>query len=121
MRLGFVTHTFCFVSSTTSDLHDLPREAVVRTTPRSARSIVRILRSDPADLLFLLPLEFQLAFFRVLIRTVADESDREYDAECLFDFSDGGDSGDGVLYDDVDGGFDACACISCSGGQRRWR
>ena len=74
----------------------------MRTTPRSARSIVRILRADPVELLFQLPLEFQLAFFRVLIRTVADEIDQEYDAECLFDFSDGGDDGDGILYEDCD-------------------
>ena len=44
-------------------------------------------RTNPKSCLLKLPLEFQLAFFRILTRLLTEEGDEEYDEECLFDWS----------------------------------
>ena len=63
----------------------LPKEVLIHTSPTSAASIITILTSSPKRCLLKLPLQFQLAFCRILIRLLSDESDEEFDAECLFE------------------------------------
>jgi hypothetical protein len=62
----------------------LPKDVVIHTSPTSAQSIIAILVASPKSCLLKLPLEFQLAFCRILVRLLSDESDEEFDSECLF-------------------------------------
>lgn len=66
----------------------LPKEVLIHTSPDAAQSIISILTSNAKSCLLKLPLHFQLAFWRILVRLLSDETDDEFDAECLFHFRD---------------------------------
>lgn len=69
------------------EMTDLPKEPLIHTATSSAQFIIALLRSSPKSCFLKLPLEFQLSFFRVLMRLLSEEGDQEYDEECLFDWS----------------------------------
>ena len=66
----------------------LPTEVLIHTSSAAAQSIITILTSSAKSYLLKLPLHFQLAFYRILIRLLSDETDKDYDAECLFTSAD---------------------------------
>ena len=66
---------------------DLPKEPLVHTSSSSAQFVIALLKSPQRKCLLALPLEFQLSFFRLLIRILSEECDVVYDTECLFDWS----------------------------------
>ena len=65
----------------------LPKDTVVHTSYTAAGFLIKLIRTNPKSCLLKLPLEFQLAFFRILTRLLTEEGDEEYDEECLFDWS----------------------------------
>ena len=75
------------VSDAFKNSKDLPKEPLVHTSASSAQFVIALLKSPPKRCLLALPLEFQLSFFRLLMRILSEESDEVYDDECLFDWS----------------------------------
>jgi len=59
----------------------LPCDALISASAAQKKSIVSLLQSQ--DHLLKLPKYFQLAFFRILIRLLTNETDDEYDDACL--------------------------------------
>lgn len=62
----------------------LPKEAMINTHHEAAQSIISLLQFSPSKCFLKLPLEFQLSFIRILMRLLSNESDDEYDEECMF-------------------------------------
>ena len=70
----------------------LPRDItiIIQGTKKSrgsdqASAVAQLLYASPPEDNFLaLPLPFQMAFLRILVRLLADETDNEYDNECLY-------------------------------------
>ena len=73
--------------------NNLPKETLIHTSSNSSSYIIKLLRSlsssqqPKQSALLKLPLVFQLAFYRILIRLLCGEDDDEYDMECLFDWT----------------------------------
>jgi hypothetical protein len=66
---------------------DLPKDPLVHTSAAHAQFVIALLKSPPKGCMLKLPLEFQLSFFRILIRLLSEEGDQDYDEECLFDWT----------------------------------
>jgi hypothetical protein len=64
----------------------LPKDVLVSVPGAPKASVVSVLTHEPRTHLLRLPLAFQMAFFRILIRLLTNETDAEYNQECLFTY-----------------------------------
>lgn len=62
----------------------LPKDSLISVSGAPKVSVISLLTNNPKIHLLRLPLAFQLAFFRILIRLLTNETDVEHDQECLF-------------------------------------
>eukprot|EP00986_Skeletonema_menzelii_P005916 scaffold2232_cov136-Skeletonema_menzelii.AAC.7 len=82
----------------------LPKEVLIYTSRSAAQSIIAILKCSPRSCWLKFPVHFQLAFCRILVRLLSDETDEEFDAECLFSsLSDDAMNNDGQGEENLDG------------------
>ena len=68
------------------DTHNisLPKDTLISVSGAPKMSVISLLTHQPKIHLLRMPLAFQLAFFRTLIRLLTNETDAEYNSECLF-------------------------------------
>ena len=64
--------------------NSLPWDPLISVSIKQKAPVVRLLKHNPVKHLLRLPVPFQLAFFRILIRLLTNESDEQYSEECLF-------------------------------------
>lgn len=64
----------------------LPKDVLISVSGAPKASVVSVLTHEPRSHLLRLPLAFQMAFFRILIRLLTNETDAEYNQECLFTY-----------------------------------
>ena len=62
----------------------LPWDPLISVSFKQKAPVVRLLSNDPIKHLLRLPDPLLLAFFRILIRLLTNETDAQYDEECLF-------------------------------------
>eukprot|EP00957_Ditylum_brightwellii_P057065 4324887-Ditylum_brightwellii.AAC.1 len=62
----------------------LPRDALITVGRDAGLSVTRLLCYNPQQCLLALPAPFCMAFFRILIRILTNETDEQFDEECLF-------------------------------------